>query len=156
MSKVCEFVSSVAEPLAEKMGLYLIDVEYVKKHEGYVLTIFLDKPNGISLDDLENFSRNIEPMLDENENMFNASYALNCSSPGLDRNLKTDIEFKLALGKEVVVKFYKPLKPYNKKELIGELKAFSNDDITISLGEKEASVSIPKNIISTITKNIKF
>ncbi len=156
MSKVCDLVESQGRPLAEKLGYYFVDVEYVKKHEGYSLTIFLDKDGGISLDDLEKFSKEIEPILDENEGIFHEGYTLNCSSPGLDRKFKTDMDFKLALNKEVVVKLYKPLKPYNKKELIGILEDFNKDSITISYGEEKASILIPREIIATITKNIKF
>jgi len=156
MSKICDFVKLEAEKLAQNYNFYVVDVEYVKKHAGFNLTIYLDKENGITLDDLEMFSKAIEPILDENEAIFSDAYTLNCSSPGLDRNLKTDVDFKLALNKELIVKFYKPLKPYNKKEIIGVLKDYSADAITIKYGEDGALVSIPKQTIASITKNIKF
>ena len=154
MSKVCDFVKVEAENLAQKFGYYVVDVEYAKKHNGLNLTIFLDKEGGIGLDDLEKFSREIEPILDANENVFEGSYTLNCSSPGLDRNLKTDTEFKLALGKELVAKFYKAAKPYG-KELVGVLKSYDSSSVTLET-EKGELVTLDKKDIASICKNIKF
>ncbi len=154
MSKVCDFVKGEAENLAKEFGYYVVDVEYAKKHNGLNLTIILDKQGGISLDDLENFSKAIEPVLDLNESIFDGAYTLNCSSPGLDRNLKTDIEFKLALGKELVIKFYKSQKPYG-KEIVGTLKNYNDNTVTIET-EKSDLITLEKKDIASICKNIKF
>lgn len=154
MSKITDFVKAEAEKVASALNFYVVDVDYKQTKTNNTLTIYLDKEGGIGLDDLEKFSRQIEPVLDENEAMFNGGYTLNCSSPGLDRALKTDIEFKLALNKELVVKFFKKEPEFKAKEVVGVLTDFNENELVLNING--VNKTIDKKLIASVVKNIKF
>jgi len=91
----------MAEKLANEMRFTLVDVEWREGKKG-TLRIFLDKEGGITIRDVERFSRAYSDMLDA-EDFIEQSYVLEVSSPGLDRRLSKPREINWALGKRVVV-----------------------------------------------------
>ena len=98
------FVRSVAERVAASSGLDLVDIEMKRGGKGPLLRIFLDKPGRISLDELENASREISAILDV-EDPIGRSYTLEVSSPGMTRPLKTPADFKRVIEKNVQIAF---------------------------------------------------
>ena len=110
------------------MGYELIDVEFLKEQTDWVLTLYIDSMNGITIDDCERVSRAVEPILDEADPVVQ-SYFLSVSSPGLDRPLKKDCDFERSIGKELTVKLYAPLD--KKKEFTGTLKSFDSEVFTL-------------------------
>ena len=98
------FVRSVAERVAATSGLELVEIEMKRGGQGPVLRIFLDKPGRISLDELENASREISAILDV-EDPIGRSYTLEVSSPGMTRPLKTPADFKRVIEKNVQIAF---------------------------------------------------
>lgn len=100
------------------------------------LLFHIDKPEGgIDIDDCENFSRAVDPLIDEKDPIEEA-YVLCVSSPGLERTIKTDREFAWAMGKTVDVKLYKKDDAGNKL-YTGMLKDKSEQTLTIIAGEEE-------------------
>lgn len=118
----------LAEPLLEKHGFSLYDVEYVKEAGSYYLRIYIDKPGGITIDDCEIISRAYSDLLDEND-FISEPYIMEVSSPGLGRQLKKDRHFQNSIGEEVELKLYKPLD--GSKEHTGILTSFTKDTVTI-------------------------
>ena len=97
MSKAREYeerTEKLLEPMIERNGFELVDVEYVKEAGNYFLRAYLDKPGGITIDDCELISRELSDLLDK-EDFIDESYILEVSSPGLGRQLKKDKEQKL-------------------------------------------------------------
>lgn len=126
--KTTELVQKiVAEPVL-KLGYELVDIEFQKEQARWVLTLFIDKEGGVSLDDCERVSRAVEPLLDDKDPIAQ-SYFLCVSSPGLDRPLKNESDFKRALGKDVEIKLY--LRREKKKEYIGKLLGFNALSISV-------------------------
>ena len=126
--KTTELVQKiVAEPVL-KLGYELVDIEFQKEQARWVLTLFIDKEGGISLDDCERVSRAVEPLLDDKDPIAQ-SYFLCVSSQGLDRPLKNESDFKRALGKDVEIKLY--LRREKKKEYIGKLLGFNALSISV-------------------------
>lgn len=117
----------VAEPVL-KLGYELVDLEFQKEQARWVLTLFIDKEGGVSLDDCERVSRAVEPLLDDKDPIAQ-SYFLCVSSPGLDRPLKNESDFKRALGKDVEIKLY--LRREKKKEYIGKFLGFNALSISV-------------------------
>ena len=89
--KVSELVYEKISPLFNG-EIKLVDVEYVKKNDGMHLIIYIDKPEGISLDDCEMVNDAVEPVIDEADPI-EGSYYLEISSPGLERDLTRDEHF---------------------------------------------------------------
>ena len=121
-------------PLVEQHQFELVDVEYVKEGGNWYLRAYIDKPGGITVDDCEVISRALSDLLDVHD-YIDEAYILEVSSPGLDRPLKKEADFKRAQGKLVDIKLYQPID--NKKEYQGELQGFQDDQVTIILNEDE-------------------
>lgn len=131
-------LTAVVEPrcrrLAEEQGLELVDVCLDKEGAGKYLRIYIDKPEGVSLDDCERYHRAIQPQLESYDYDF-----LEVSSPGVDRPLKKDRDFERAIGQEVEVHLFKAVDGL--KLITGNLADFSRDEIVLDTpaGEKRLS-----------------
>ena len=134
MSKVCDVVEKLAQPIAEQFGCSLWDVEYNYEGADWYLRIFIDNEKGITIEDCENVSRALSDALDKDDFIEDA-YILEVSSPGLGRVLKKDKHLEKSLGEEVEIKTYKPIDKC--KEFAGILKAYDKDTITIDCNEQE-------------------
>ena len=117
-------------PLLEKNGFSLWDVEYVKEGGNWYLRAYIDKPDGIGVNDCEVVSRELSDILDE-EDYIEGSYILEVSSPGLGRPLKKDRDFERSMGEEVEIRTYRMID--RTKEFRGILKAYDKDSVTIEM-----------------------
>ncbi|MCI6553084.1 MAG: ribosome maturation factor RimP [Lachnospiraceae bacterium] len=118
------------EPIAEAAGVEIYDVEYVKEGSSYYLRAYIDKPEGVNINDCERVSRALSDALDEKDFIAEA-YILEVSSPGLGRALKKDKHLKRSLGEQVELKTYKPIEKC--REFQGILKAFDENSVTIEM-----------------------
>ena len=121
-------------PIMERNGFELVDVEYVKEGGNWYLRAYIDKPGGINVDDCEKVSRELSDLLDEKD-FIEESYILEVSSPGLGRPLKKEKDFKRSIGKEVEIRTYRMVD--KKKEFIGILTAYDKDTVTIEVENSE-------------------
>ena len=87
MASIEEKVEKLVEPIIEKIGYELYDVEYAKEGKNYFLRIFIDNKKGIDLNDCEKVNDAITDILDE-ENYIKEQYFLEVSSPGIERVLR--------------------------------------------------------------------
>lgn len=135
-SKAIEKCNQSIVPVIEKLGYDVLEVEYAKKVDGMNLTFFIDKPEGITLDDCEKVNNAITDLLDEINVSDDAPYILNVSSAGLDRPIKNQKDFNRNKGKIVEIKLYVPLN--NQKMYEGILIDFNENGYTIknNKGEK--------------------
>ncbi len=128
-------LTTVVEPkckrLADQMGFELVDVCLDKEGAGKYLRIYIDKSEGISMDDCETYHRAIQPQLESYDYDF-----LEVSSPGIDRPLKKDRDFERALGSEIEIKLFKAMD--GQKVVTGILAGLENGDIVLDTpaGEK--------------------
>ena len=116
------------------------------------LTIFIDIPSGVSLDDCEKVHYAVDPLLDELDPTAGKPYILNVSSPGLDRPFKKQRDYERNYGKEVEIKLYAPLK--GKKVYEGVLVARDENSLTLNLGKEE--IKIENNKIAIARPLVKF
>ncbi len=128
MSKTVDLVTRLAEPIVQAAGCELWDVEYVREGGQYYLRVYIDKPEGISINDCENVSRALDPALDK-EDPIDESYIFEVSSAGLERQLKKPAHFTRFIGQTVEVKLYKAVD--GTKVFSGELEAYEKGDVTI-------------------------
>lgn len=130
----------------------LYDVEYVKEGSNWYLRVYIDKENGVTIEDCENVSRALSDLLDVHDFIPDA-YILEVGSPGLGRTLKRDKHFAQSIGEEVEIKLYKPLE--KKKEWVGVLTSFDAEKITIEL-EGGNLVEIPRTAIALVRLTFDF
>lgn len=140
------------EPILSANHFELYDVEYVKEGGNWYLRVYIDKDNGITVDDCELVSRALSDLLDKHD-FIPDSYILEVSSPGLGRQLKRDKHFEKSIGEEVEVKLYKAVN--KKKDFVGILKAFDQNSITITL-EDQNDMVIPRTDIATVRLTFDF
>lgn len=114
----------IAQKIAQEMQVELVDVELVKEPTGHFLRFYVDRPEGIALNDLEAFHRRILPLVERVEYDY-----MEVSSPGADRPLKTERDFERAAGTPVELKTYRAVN--GAKEFRGELVGLQGDEIVI-------------------------
>ena len=117
-------------PIAEKFQVEIYDIEYVKEGNDYYLRAYIDKSEGVNIEDCEHVSRALSDALDEADFIPDA-YVLEVSSPGLGRTLKKDKHFEKSIGQEVELKLFKPIDKC--KEFAGTLESFDADSITVNI-----------------------
>lgn len=128
MSKITDAVWALAEPVAERNGCRIWDVEYVKEAAEWFLRVYIDKEGGINITDCEAVSRELDPILDEADPIETA-YTFEVSSAGAERALKRPSDFEEFMGSLVELRLYAPKS--GSKEQLGNLAAYEDGDITI-------------------------
>ena len=149
--KVSDIVYEGIAPLF-KGDIKLVEVEYTKKNDGMHLVIYIDKEDGITLDDCVEVSRMIDEPLEELNPTNDASYLLDVSSYGLDKPLKYDWQFKKYIDKLVNVKLYRKID--DRKEFTATLKAKNDKSVVFSIDDE--NISINSDDIAYITPYIEF
>ncbi|MBX7115020.1 MAG: ribosome maturation factor RimP [Myxococcaceae bacterium] len=122
----------VAGPIVAGEGMELLDVEYVREREGWVLRLFIDKAGGVGLEDCQQASRAVETALDV-EDIIPQEYSLEVSSPGLNRPLTKPEHFKKVEGQTIKVKTYGPLFEPPRKNFTGKLIGVSEDGVAVDV-----------------------
>ena len=120
MANAAERVYSLIKDTVEACGVELWDVRYLKEGASWYLRVFIDKADGINIDDCTNVSHAIDPIIDEADPI-DASYYLEVCSPGIERELTRPEHFSKMVGETVKIKLYKAID--GKKEFIGILKS---------------------------------
>ena len=125
---VATVVEELLRPTVEELGYILWDVSYAKIGTEYHLEITIDSEEGISIIDCEKVHRAIDPILDEADPIENA-YRLEVSSPGIERELRTDAHLAASLGCVVELRFFAAQD--GAKTVVGALLAFDAEKITV-------------------------
>ena len=148
-SRVTELVRDVVE----ECGCMLWDVEFVKEGPDHNLIIYIDKPEGISLDDCEMVNDAVEPIIDEADPI-EGSYYLEISSPGLERELKTADHIKAFIGERVMVKLYAAKD--GKKAFDGNIASFDEENGLLTLDVAGEKVELTAKEYSSIKTVCEF
>ena len=138
----------IAQRIAQEMQVELVDVELVKEPTGHFLRFYVDKPDGISLNDLEAFHRRILPLVERVEYDY-----MEVSSPGADRPLKTDADFEKARGTEVELKTYKNVN--GAKRFTGILEGLEGNEILLT-GPNGEALRFDRKAVAMVRPLIEF
>ena len=139
-------------PIIDEKGFEFVDTEFVKEGNSHYLRVFVDKPGGITIDDLESVSRPLSDKLDEND-FIDEQYILEVSSPGLGRPMKKDRDFDRNMEKVVDIHLYKAQD--GEKEWVGQLKGYDKETITIEL-EEGNEIKLDRANVSLAREYIEF
>jgi len=131
MSKITDAVTALASPVAEKNGCELWDVEYVKEAGGWYLRVYIDRPEGVSISHCEAVSRELDPVLDERDDLIPGSYTFEVSSAGAERRLRRPSDFERFTGHYIEVKLYKPVD--GQKVFFGNLAGYSDSAVELEV-----------------------
>lgn len=143
MSKICDSVQQLIQPILDSMNIELVEVEFKKRGENDgSLTVYIDKDGGVSLDDCEAVHNAIDAPLDELDPTSGKPYTLNVSSPGLDRPFKTLRDYRKHLGEEIEISLYKPVEGNKKFEAVLEDVDDGFTSVTVTLNKKTIQLNI--------------
>ena len=151
MAKVTDTVAALALPFVEAAGCSLWDVEYVKEAGEWFLRVYIDKEEGISIEDCEAVSRPLSDALDEADPI-EGSYTFEVSSAGADRVLKKEEHFSQFQGAEVEVKLYRAKE--GRKEFVGLLQSYEEGNVTLDVNG--TSVAFEKKEIALVRLYPRF
>lgn len=138
----------IAQQIADEQNVELVDVELVKEPMGHFLRFYIEKPDGVSLNELETFHRRIMPLVESVEYDY-----MEVSSPGADRPLKTERDFARAEGMEVELKTYRPVN--GAKQFSGDLIGLKDGVISI-ITESGETLSFEKKDVAIVRPVIEF
>ncbi len=124
MANIAEKVYDLIKNTVEEQNVTLWDVRFVKEGASWYLRVFIDKEDGISIDDCTNISHAIDPVIDA-EDPIDKAYYLEVCSPGIERELTRRFHFESVVGEKIKIKLYKALD--GKKEFIGKLKSVGEE-----------------------------
>jgi ribosome maturation factor RimP len=144
-------VEEIVQTIIAGSDLELVDVEYIKERDWY-LRVFLDKEQGIEIEDCQWVSERLEAKLDELDPIKD-SYYLEVSSPGLDRPLKKDKDFLRHIGNLVEINTFAPVNGL--KQFTGTLKNFTSEgNITIEIDGTD--MDIHRSQVAQVRLHIEF
>ena len=137
----------IAQKIAQEQNVGLVDVELVKEPTGHFLRFYIEKPDGISVNELETYHRRIMPLVEDVEYDY-----MEVSSPGADRPLKKERDFERAQGMWVELKTYRPVN--GAKVFQGELIGLKDGVIEISSGDEV--LAFPQKTVAIVRPLIEF
>ncbi|KIH77161.1 ribosome maturation factor RimP [Geoalkalibacter ferrihydriticus] len=151
-ASVVDQVRELSRPILQDLGFELVDLEFKREGQGWVLRFFIDKPGGLLLDDCASFSREISLALDVDD-FIHRAYHLEVSSPGLDRPLKGAEDFERFRGERVKVKTFEKMDPdgrnHLRKTFSGELLGLEQGCVRLrQLDKKGGVVEIPLDAVA--------
>ncbi|MBQ7352380.1 MAG: ribosome maturation factor RimP [Clostridia bacterium] len=147
---VVGLVYPLAKEVAEALGYSIWDLEYVKEGTEWYLRITIDSENGIGIEDCEKMSRAIDPVLDENDPI-EGYYHLEVSSPGLEREIRTDAHLEWSKGKVIEIKLYSQINGC--KVARGTLYSYDNENIVL---KDESEISLERKNIAKMNLYYEF
>jgi len=149
---VAETVRELAEPVAESIGCWLWDVEFVKEGTRKILRITIDSEEGVNIEDCEKIHRAMDPILDEADPIEEAYY-LEVSSPGVERELRTQIHIDACEGWNVEVKLYAPI---NGVKLFRGILLSSGENEEIRIDAEGQTMEFPRSAVAKINTYFEF
>ena len=149
---VVQTVRELAEPIAEELGVWIWDVEFVKEGARRVLRITIDSEEGVTIDHCEQMHRAMDPILDEADPIEEAYY-LEVSSPGIERELKTEEHILACEGWDVEVRLYAPL---NGSKLFRGVLLESGENGEVRIDASGTVMEFPKNGVAKLQTYFEF
>lgn len=149
--KTEDIIREISQPLADSLGLELVDVEYVKEGSLWFLRIFIDKPEGVTHSDCQEVSHRLGELLDEKDPI-PLSYILEVSSPGIERPLKKPGDYERFRGYKVRATTFSLVE--GQKEFIGELEGLVDGKVQININGKK--ISLPLECVAKVRLEADF
>lgn len=134
-------LTALAEPVVTGHGYELVELEWKHEANAWVLRLYIDKqPGGVSLDDCANISRELSAVLDVSDKL-EVAYTLEVSSPGLNRPLRREADFRRFVGKKAKIRTLHPVGE-SRRNFAGTLIAVENGKVQIDVGDQVCEVPV--------------
>jgi ribosome maturation factor RimP len=149
--EIVDQVRSLADPILSVEGMELVEIQYRREANGWVLRLTIDKEGGVTLDDCSRVNQEIGRILDV-EDFIPTRYHLEVSSPGLDRPLKGEKDFVKYQNRLIRVKTFEPID--KRRQFKGKLLGLVENQI--HLETEGGTLRIPLSNISKANLEIEF
>ncbi len=143
----------IAARVADGRGCELVDVELKRAGGGQFVRLYVDKPGGIGLDELQSVSLEVSTILDA-EDPIAGPYTLEVSSPGLDRPLKSEGDYGRFVGSLARLSSYEPIE--GRRHWTGRIASCERGIVTLALENEGTTASIPLEKISHGRLEVEF
>ena len=152
---VVDRISEAVSPILWTLGLELVDVVCLGQGSRSIVRVFIDKPDGVTVDDCERAHKALGPALDVAD-PFPHAYTLEVSSPGLDRPFKRIQDYQRAVGKRVSLKLREPLA--GQWRLVGTLTDVADQTVTLVVSEPPPprTVTLEHKVIAEAKRAVKW
>jgi len=146
-------VREVAQRVVSVRGFELTDVEVGRQKGSHVVRLFVDREGGISLDDLQTVSEEVSAILDV-EDPIPGTYTLEVSSPGLDRPIRTEAEYRRFVGRLAKVSIYEPVD--GRRHWLGRIVSCEEGVVALDLDKEETLARVPLSRIAHARLEVEF
>ncbi len=145
-----EKLNSLIAEACEAVGVELVELDMFKAGKREILRVYIDKANGVDVEDCAAVSRHLSDAMDNDESLMDGAYTLEVSSPGIDRPLKSSRDFERNLNRllRIVRESGKPLS--------GTLVAFDEQNLTLSVKGVTEQVLVPRSEILSAKVEVQF
>lgn len=157
MSNVVEAVTEIVQPIVERNQFELADIEFIKEGKNWFLRVYIDKPEGIDLEDCALVSEQISERMDEiSPDPIPQAYFLEVSSPGAERPLKKEEDYINAVGEYIHISLYEPID--GEKIYEGILKEINDETLTLTIRIKTRvkDIEFNRKMIAKARRAIQF
>jgi ribosome maturation factor RimP len=151
VSVTSEELKELLEPAVEALGYELADLELKIGGRDGLVRVFIDKPDGIGLDDCERVSRQISTVLDV-EDPIPGHYSLEVSSPGLDRSLTKPEHFQRFTGEDVKVRLRVPVE--GRRNFRGAIRGVVDDNVELEVDGQSHRLPIASIASARLVPNL--
>lgn len=127
-------IEQLLKPTIEDLGCILWGCEYISQGKHSLLRVYIDKDDGIQIDDCERVSHQVSALLDV-EDPIPANYRLEVSSPGIPRPLFHPWQYEKYIGQEIQIKLFKPVA--GKRQIKGILLAVNENSIILEFSNEQ-------------------
>ncbi|MDR0855919.1 MAG: ribosome maturation factor RimP [Clostridiales bacterium] len=156
--EIARLAEDAVTPVVAALGYEVVEVRYAHSDGDMHLTLFIDRPQGVSLDDCERVHYAIDPVLDAADPTNGAAYMLDISSAGLDRPIVTARDYQRNMGRALEARLFAPVtvpgSPKKQKTVCGVLTAYT--DATLTLQTPAAAVTLARSAVAKLTQEIRF
>jgi ribosome maturation factor RimP len=132
-------LTALIEPAIESLGYELSDIELKLGGRDGFLRVFIDRSDGIDVEDCQSVSRQVSAILDV-EDPLPGNYVLEVSSPGLDRTLTKPAHFQRFMGEDVRIKLRFPLD--GRRNFRGALRSADEEKIEVEVDGESHSLPL--------------
>ncbi len=145
-------LKQVIEPLLQAEGMSLVDLQWGRRGKRWVLTLFIDKEGGVTLDDCAHISSQVGERL-EVDNLIDHAYTLEVSSPGLDRPLRTLADYERFQGHLVKIATLAPVQGHS--TIVGRLQGVEGHTVWVEV-PRLGRIPIPLAQIKSARLEVEF
>jgi len=135
---VRERLITLLEPVVERLGYELVDLEHTSARGHALVRLFVDSPGGVTIDECARVSREVSAALDV-EDPIPSAYTLEVSSPGFDRVLRTQAHFGRFVGSRVFIELKEPRD--GRRRYTGKLLTVDEGGIALEVDQEHVTMT---------------